>query len=230
MVTTERVPDCDSPHGRGGAASWGATKERNDLLDAAAQPEPPHNGCCAQPGAQLTHHNSAPAGIHRPTQQPEGRLAKSNTSNLQHHNLQPIPMESDKYVRKVMEGGSNTAIDYVEQRQGEGHLDADNQSPLDLQVEARPLSDTWKPRPPCSTLPNSRSSRRRGYDADGRPQTRTDPQSQWARIPFSIPVGHTGFSSKQFASDLDPGASSLSPPPIQVRYPPPSVAKHQALA
>ena len=117
-------------------------------------------------------------------------------------------------------GGSNTAIDYVEQRQGEGHLDADNQSPLDLQVEARPLSDTWKPRPPCSTLPNSRSSRRRGYDADGRPQTRTDPQSQWARIPFSIPVGHTGFSSKQFASDLDPGASSLSPPPIQVRYPP----------
>ena len=100
MVTTERVPDCDSPHGRGGAAWWGATKERNDLLDAAAQPEPPHNGCCAQPGAQLTHHNSAPAGIHRPTQQPEGRPAKSNTSNLQ-----PIPMESEKYVRKVMEGG-----------------------------------------------------------------------------------------------------------------------------
>ena len=49
-------------------------------MDAAAQPEPPHNGCCAQPGAQLTHHNSAPAGIHRPTQQPEGRPAKSNTS------------------------------------------------------------------------------------------------------------------------------------------------------
>ena len=119
MVTTERVPDCDSPHGRGGAAWWGATKERNDLLDAAAQPEPPHNGCCAQPGAQLTHHNSAPAGIHRPTQQPEGRPAKSNTSNFQHHNLQPIPMESDKYVRKVMEGGSSTAIDDLEKQQEE---------------------------------------------------------------------------------------------------------------
>jgi len=195
-------------------------------LDAAAQPEPPHNGCCAQSGAQLTHHNSAPAGIRRSTQQPEGRPAKSNTSNLQ-----PIPMESDKYVRKVMEGGSNTAIDYVEQRQGEGHLDADNQSPLDLQVEARPLSDTWKPRPPCSTLPNSRSSRRRGYDADGRPQTRTDPQSQWARIPFSIPVGHTRLQLQAVCLRFGPGGQQLSPPPIQVRYPsPPSVAKHQALA
>ena len=167
-------------------------------------------------------------GPAHPPQQRSGRnspphpAAGRTTGQIKHQQ----PSTNTYGVRQVRQeghgGGSNTAIDYVEQRQGEGHLDADNQSPLDLQVEARPLSDTWKPRPPCSTLPNSRSSRRRGYDADGRPQTRTDPQSQWARIPFSIPVGHTGFSSKQFASDLDPGASSLSPPPIQVRYPPPA--------